>query len=317
MRFIQFRSAPAENDLPAPPRTTTRTESSPSMARKAAVSSSMRTSSNALWRSGRFSVTRPTGPWCSTARALLIGDFPSWFAFSHAEHAEARFLVGRVASRGQREPEHPARIGRIDDAVVPEARGGVVRVALALVLLADRGLERLLFVLRPRALLRLDPVAAHGGQHRGGLLAAHDGDARVGPGPEEARAEGAAAHAVVPGAEGSSEDHRELRHARARDRGHHLRAVLGDAAALVLAPHHEAGDVLQEDERRAALGAELDEVRALERRLREEDPVVGDDPHRVAVQASEAGDERGAVERLELVELGGVDQAGDHFANVE
>ena len=41
--------------------------------------------------------------------------------------------------------------------------------------------------------------------------------------------------------------------ARARHRGDHLRAVLGDAARLVLAPDHEAGDVLQEDERDAAL----------------------------------------------------------------
>ena len=52
----------------------------------------------------------------------------------------------------------------------------------------------------------------------------------------------------------------------------------------------------------AALAAELDEVRALLRRLGEEDAVVREDPDRVALDAREAGDERLAVERLELVE---------------
>ena len=46
---------------------------------------------------------------------------------------------------------------------------------------------------------------------------------------------------------------------------------------LVLPADHEAGDVLQEHQRDAALVAQLDEVRALERRLAEQDAVVGDD----------------------------------------
>src|SRR3954467_9979117 len=163
MRFIQFRSAPAENDLPAPESTTMRTESSPSISRKDWVSSAMSASSNALWRSGRLRVMRPTGPWCSMAREVM----------SHAEDAEVRRLLGRVARHREREAEDAARVRRVDDAIVPEARGGVIGVALALVLLADRRLELLLLVLRPGALLRLDAVAPHGGEHAGGLLAAH------------------------------------------------------------------------------------------------------------------------------------------------
>ena len=45
-------------------------------------------------------------------------------------------------------------------------------------------------------------------------------------------------------------------------------------------------------ERDAAQVAELDEVRRLERRLREQHAVVGDDADQEAVQAREAGDER-------------------------
>ncbi len=47
-------------------------------------------------------------------------------------------------------------------------------------------------------------------------------------------------------------------------------------------PDHEAGDVLQEQQRDAALVGQLDEVRALEGRLAEQDAVVGDDRDRVA-----------------------------------
>ena len=78
----------------------------------------------------------------------------------------------------------------------------------------------------------------------------------------------------------------------AGDGGHELGAVLGDAAGLVVAADHEAGDVLQEQQRDPAAVAQLDEVRALQRRLAEQDPVVGEDPDRVAVEVREAAHER-------------------------
>ena len=84
---------------------------------------------------------------------------------------------------------------------------------------------------------------------------------------------------------------------------------------LVLAPDHEARDVLEEDERDPALTGELDEMGALERRLAEQDAVVGDDPDGVAIDVREAGDQGLAIERLELVEPRSVDQAGDDLAD--
>ena len=49
--------------------------------------------------------------------------------------------IGALQRRRQAQRQHAARVGRVDDAVVPQARGGVVGVALRLVLLADRRLE--------------------------------------------------------------------------------------------------------------------------------------------------------------------------------
>ena len=80
---------------------------------------------------------------------------------------------------------------------------------------------------------------------------------------------------------------------------------------------HEAGDVLQEQDRHVALVAQLDEMRALERGIREQHAVVGDDPDRKALDMGETANERGAVERLEFVELAAVDEARDDLALVE
>ncbi len=96
IRFIQLRSAPAENDLPAPESTTMRMPSSASMERNASVSSAMSASSNALWRSGRFIVMMPTVPCRSIARASVT-SVPL-----HAEDAEARLFRGCVGGRGER-----------------------------------------------------------------------------------------------------------------------------------------------------------------------------------------------------------------------
>ena len=69
MRFIQLRSAPAQNAGPLPASTTARTASSSSSALKVAASAAISASSKALRTSGRFSVTVATPPRVSTSRA--------------------------------------------------------------------------------------------------------------------------------------------------------------------------------------------------------------------------------------------------------
>src|SRR5690606_9879703 len=96
-----------------------------------------------------------------------------------------------------------------------------------------------------------------------------------------------------------------------------LGAMLGDAAGLVFLPDHEACDVLQEQQRDAALTGQLDEVRALLRGLSEQDAVVGQNRDGIALYMREAADQRAAVQRLEFVEHRTVDEAGDYLADVE
>ena len=92
--------------------------------------------------------------------------------------------------------------------------------------------------------------------------------------------------------------------------------MLGDAAGLVFLPDHEAGDVLQEHQRYAALAGQFDKVRAFLCRLAEQHAVIGDDRHRIAMQMGKAADQGAAIQRLEFVEYRVVHQPGNHFAHV-
>ena len=122
---------------------------------------------------------------------------------------------------------------------------------------------------------------------------------------------------VVARAERAADHHRQLRHVRARDGRHHFGAVFGDAARFVLAPDHEAGDVLQEHQRNVALAAQLNEMRALQRGLAEQNAVVGDDANRITEDSRETAHERRAIQRFELIETTAIDDARDHFAHIE
>ena len=207
-----------------------------------------------------------------------------------------------VAGGGEGEGEDGAGVDGVDDAVVPQARRGVVGVALLFVARPDGGFERFFLFSGPVFAACGFLVAAYGGEHGGGLFPAHDGDAGVRPHPQEARRVGAPAHAVVSGAEGAADDDGEFGDAGAGDGGDHFRAVFGDAAGFVVAAHHEPGDVLQEDEGDGAPVAQFDEVGAFERGFGEQDAVVGDDADGVTVQVREPGDEGGPVVGFEFGE---------------
>src|SRR3954468_2656790 len=240
MRFIQLRSAPAQKAGPFPARTSTRIALSFLMSSKTFFNWEIKESSNAFLTSGRFRVTQATPSFFSTR------SITSCLCASHPKDAELRLFDRGVQGCGDGEAEQAPGIGRIDDAVVPEPRARIVGMALGLVLLAQRLLEGFLVLFRFE-------IAADGSEDARRLLTAHDRDAGVRPHPQETRRVGAAAHAVVAGAEGAADDHREFRNLRSGDRGHHLRAVFRDAARFVLLADHVAGDVLHEEERDAAL----------------------------------------------------------------
>ena len=57
-------------------------------------------------------------------------------------------------------------------------------------------------------------------------------------------------------------------------------------------------------------------MRALQRRFRKKNPIVGENADRIAEDMGEAADQGGAVERLELVEFAAIDDARDHIADI-
>src|SRR5450432_4512055 len=83
----------------------------------------------------------------------------------HPKHAEAGCFDRAVERGGNPQRQDLARIGGIDDAVVPQARTRVVRMSFALVLRADRSLERALLLGAPRAAFGVDRIAPYGREH--------------------------------------------------------------------------------------------------------------------------------------------------------
>src|SRR5215469_14134581 len=150
-------SAPPLNETPSPCKTTARTDSSLDSAENAVVNSAIITALSALRTSGRAHVTRTIGP-CRSTRSV------SNVMRSHPEDAEARRRQRRVRGRGDAEGEHRARVGRIDDAVIPQPRGGIVRIAFCLVFVKDRTGELVLLFFRHRAAARAERFHADGQQ---------------------------------------------------------------------------------------------------------------------------------------------------------
>src|ERR1700690_4031189 len=96
----------------------------------------------------------------------------------------------------------------------------------------------------------------------------------------------------------------------------HLRAVLGDAACLVFASHHEAGNVLQKYERNAALITELDEVSRFQCRLAEQHAVVGDDADGVSMNARETANQCCPISCFEFTKLAAINKPRNDLVNI-
>src|SRR5512138_2000840 len=155
-------SAPAQKLAPAPVNTTTRACGLPAIATSAACSSCIVAPSSALCLSGRFSVSVAT-PRASTV--VLMSDMAT-SGHLHSEHAVAFHARLRSAHRGaDRLTEYASCVDRIDDAVVPQARSRVVRIALRFVLPADLAHECLALLVRPLLVARFQAVATHGREH--------------------------------------------------------------------------------------------------------------------------------------------------------
>ena len=188
-----------------PARRRARASSASSVGQRLRSDSAISVSSKALCSSGRFSHSQAAAPRRSISSVVVVGSC----AASHPEHAELRRLDRRVQRGGERQRQHARVSRRVDDAVVPQPRGGVVGVALRLVLLADRRLERLLLLGAPRA--RPWPRCRRAGPWRARSPPARRPSREMrafGHIHRKRGRVGAAAHAVVAGAEAAADDAR-------------------------------------------------------------------------------------------------------------
>src|SRR4029077_13204838 len=237
----------------------------------------------------------------------------------HARDAESvgleRANVG-LAADGEAEAQNPAGVARVDQAVVPQPGRGVKRSGFSLHARDNSLFHHLDPGLVDRLAFALEFLLGDDRHDLRRLLAAHDRDAVARPGEDEARIIGAAAHAVIAGPERGADVNGELRHRGVGDRLDHLRAVLDDAGALGLAADHVAGRVLQVDDRHVGLAAEWDDLRRLGRAVDIDRPVVADEADGVPFDLGVAAYRVRAVERLEIEEIGFVDDAGDDLAHV-
>ncbi len=205
-----------------------------------------------------------------------------------------------------------ARLARVDHVVDHRVARGDVRVDDLLEVRDQLG------PLGVRVVGRLD-LLAHDDVH--GALGAHHRDLRARPGHDQVGLVGLAAHHVVARAVGLPDDDRDLRDGRARDGVEHLRAVADDAGLLDLRADHEAGHVLEEEQRDTERVAQVDEARRLVGGVVLEDPaellrLARDDADRTPAHPREAGDDRLRELRLNVEVEAVVDDPADHLVHV-
>ena len=152
---------------------------------------------------------------------------------------------------------------RLDEAVYPAAGGGVADVSLLRVPRVHRGEDLLVGFGVDLFTLALAGFLLDHRQHAGGLVGAHDGALGVGPGEGDELVKGPPAHGVVAGAVGAAEDDDDLGDDGVGHGVDHLGAGADDAALLGVAPDHEAGGVVEEDDGDLALVAIHDEAGGL------------------------------------------------------
>src|SRR5262245_39334368 len=117
----------------------------------------------------------------SRNRSITMNSTSVSLHASHAERIGLELADLRLPTNGQAEPKNAAAVARVDEAVVPQAGGGEQRRALLLDAAGDACLHRLEppgidgLAIAPELLLGDD------GEHAGGLLRPHHGDAVVGP----------------------------------------------------------------------------------------------------------------------------------------
>src|SRR6266480_1951319 len=259
-----FKSRPVQNAAPAPRKMSTRSLVWSDETLIAATSSLSSSSVSALRRSGRFNVTIVIWGLCFSINTTGIFQRSEVDVDLNLNHAgvEMRFRhrAGNVLKQADQDV---AGLVRLNDGVDPAACGSVANVGLFLVILFYLGTKLLEFVGRC-FLVATITSAGEDRKHRIRCLrGAHHGVTRVWPRHDKSRVVCFAAHGIIPRAKRSSNDRGDFRHNGITDRVHEFSAAANNAALLCVASDHEAGDILEKDDRQTGLVAIHYETRGL------------------------------------------------------
>src|SRR5271167_4004982 len=105
----------------------------------------------------------------------------------HTKYAEARGFWRHAIGKSQTETKHVPRLPRLNDAVIPETRRGVVWIALRFILVPHALPERLQLFFGYG--VALEATAANVNQNGFRRFGAHCGNLRIRPGEHKARSE--------------------------------------------------------------------------------------------------------------------------------
>ena len=216
----------------------------------------------------------------------------------------------------QQKTEQGAGVPWINQPVVPQVGAAVEGGGLAVEFLRGDLFEHVEHLgVGHQAVLELLGLGDNA-QHFAGLCAAHHRGAAVGPGEDKARVQAAAAHRVVASTVGATDHDSEFRHTGVGHCLDHLRTVFDHPLLFRLGAHHETGGVVQKQQRRAALVAQLDKLRGFARALRRDGAVIANHPHGTPLDVQMGADSVGVELTLEFQQVGTVGQARQDFAHV-
>merc|ERR1719400_1522265 len=251
------------------------------------------------------------------AKTFVLTEILAMAPVLHPEDSELCFLHRGVERRTQAQSQHLPAVGWIYHPIIPKAGTAEIWAAFSLKSGDDRFFESVLLFLCPLLPLPLPLLLGDCCKHSCRLLPSHHGDPGVWPHEEEPRVISSATHSIITSTIASSHNQSQFWHLSTRNSSHEFGSVFCNSSCFRLLPHHEASDVLQEQQRDVPLAAKFYEVSSLQSTLRKKHSIVANHTHWGAVEAAKTTNQGVAILCLKLIKFGTIKDSRHHLAHVK